>query len=227
MARIAQSPTSLSSLLDTTLRPVLIAQFGVVGDPAVVAEARRLFGTPDAIPGSLKAAWLGVVARNADEMTWERIHALAKGASGAVQRTTYYELLGATKSDALARRALDLALTDEPGPTVSSGMISAVAIEHPEMALDFALLHLEAVRKLVDTSGWSRFLAQLGSGSRKQATIDKLDAYAQANVGASDRKPIERVTAAIATHLAQLPRMTGETGAWLANQVALRDQGTR
>ena len=147
---------------------------------------------------------------------------LAKGASGAVERTTYYELLGAAKNGGLARRALDLALTDEPGSTVSSGMISAVAREHPEMALDFALAHLQAVRKLVDTSGWSRFLAGLGSESRKQATIDKLDAYARANVAASDRKPIERVTGVIATRIAQLPRMKRETNDWLTGHAGRR-----
>ena len=101
-------------------------------------------------------------------------------------------------------------------------MISTVAAEHPEMALDFALSHLDAVRKLVDTSGWSRFLAGLGSGSRKRATIDKLDVYAQANVAASDRKPIERVTGVIATRIAQLPRMKSETSAWLAGHAGRR-----
>ena len=216
LARIGMAPRPGEPVLDTTLRPALIAELGTVGDATVNAEARRLFVSPGTIAGSLKATWLGVVARNADAATWEQLHVIARGASGAVERTTYYELLGATKDDGLARRALELALTEEPGSTVSSGMISTVAGEHPEMALDFALSHLEAVRKLVDTSGWSRFLAGLGSRSYKQATIDKLNGYAQANVAASDRKPIERVTGVIATRIAQLPRMISETSAWLA-----------
>jgi hypothetical protein len=222
LARIGTAPRTGEPVLDATLRPALIAGLGVIGDPTVKAEAKRLFASPATIPGSLKATWLGVVAKNADAATWDQLHVLAKGTSGAVERTTYYELLGAAKNEALARRALDLALTDEPGSTVSSGLISAVAAEHPEMALDFALSHLEAVRKLVDTSGWSRFLAQLGSTSRKQATIDKLDAYAGAHVAASDRKPIDRVTGAIATRIAQLPRMKSETGAWLTHHVGRR-----
>ena len=223
LARIGMTPRAGEPVLDATLRPALIAELGVVGDTVVNAEAKRLFASPATIPGSLKATWLGVVARKADAATWDHLHVLAKGASGAVERTIYYELLGAAKSDALARRALDLALTDEPGSTVSSGMISAVAGEHPEMALDFALSHLETVRKLVDTSGWSRFLAQLGSGSHKQATIDKLDGYAHGHVAASDRKPIDRVTGAIATRIAQLPRMKSETGAWLTSHVGRRN----
>ena len=216
LARIGMTPRAGEPVLDATLRPALIAQLGEIGDKMVMVEARRLFASPTIIPGSLKGTWYGVVAKNADSATWDQLHALAKGASGAVERTTYYELLGAASKDELARRALDLALTDEPGSTVSSGMISAVARDHPEMALDFALSHLNAVRRLVDTSGWSRFLAGLGSGSRKQATIDKLEVYARERVAASDRKPIERVTGTIATRIAQLPRMKAGTGAWLA-----------
>ena len=215
LTRIGMAPRAGEPVLDATLRPALITELGLVGNRAVLAEAERLFASPATIPGSLKATWLGVVAKNADAATWEKLHSLAKGASGAVERTTFYELLGAAKSDVLARRALELALTEEPGSTVSSGMISAVAVEHPEAALDFALSHLNAVRKLVDTSGWSRFLAQLGSASRKQSTIDKLNGYARAHVAPSDRKPIDRVTVAIATQIAQLPRMKRETNAWL------------
>ena len=222
LARIGMAPRKGEPLLDATLRPMLIAQLGEVGDKAVNAEARRLFAAPATIPGSLKGTWLGVVAKNADTVTWDRLRSIAKAASGAVERATYYELLGASKNEILARRALALALTDEPGSTVSSAMISAVAVEHPELALDFALGHLDAVRKLVDTSGWSRYLAQLGSGSHKQATINKLDAYARAHVAATDRKPIDRVTGVIATRIARLPRMKSETGAWLTSHVGRR-----
>ena len=222
LARIGMTPRPGEPVLDATFRPALIAQLGEIGDKMVMVEARRLFASPAIIPGSLKSTWYGVVAKNADSATWDQLHALAKRASGAVERTTYYELLGAASKDELARRALDLALTDEPGSTVSSGMISAVARDHPEMALDFALGHLTAVRKLVDTSGWSRFLASLGSGSRKQATIDKLKLYAREHVAVSDRKPIARVTGTIATRIAQLPRMKAGTGAWLATHSGRR-----
>ena len=222
LARIGMAPRNGEPLLDATFRPLLIAQLGMIGDRAVNAEARRLFASPATIPGALKGTWLGVAAKNADTATWNRLHSLAKSASGEVERETYYELLGATKDEILARRALDLALTDEPGPTVSSGIISAVAVEHPELALDFALGHLVAVRKLVDTSGWSRFLAELGSRSHKQVTIHKLDDYASKNVAVTDRKPIDRVTSVIATRIAQLPRMKSETGAWLIGHVGRR-----
>jgi hypothetical protein len=218
--RMGLTPRGGEPVMDATLRPQLIAALGEVGDPAVRAEARRLFQSPAAIPGSLKSTWLGVIAYDADQATWDKLHQLARTANGSVERTTYYQLLGRTRNEALARRALDLALTPEPGKTVSSGIIAAVAAEHPEMALDFALRHLAQVRSLVDSSGWSRFLAQLGAGSSKPATIAKLDAYAKANVAASDRKPITQVTTRISTRLSENARLKPAALAWLRSHGA-------
>ena len=67
-----------------------------------------------------------------------------------------YGLLSNSKDEALARRALALALTDEPGATNSSGMISNVSYEHPDLAFDFAVAHREQVDKLVDTTSITR-----------------------------------------------------------------------
>ncbi|WP_185829143.1 M1 family metallopeptidase [Sphingomonas ginkgonis] len=213
--QIGMAPRAGEPILDATMRPSLISALGQVGDPAVLAESRRLFASPGTIPGALRSAWLGVIAYGADAATWDKLHQFAQSTTGSVERTTYYQLLGSTKDEALARRALALALTPEPGATISSGMISAVAREHPELALDFALAHLAQVRALVDSSGWSRYLAQLGSGSDQPATIAKLDAYATAHVAASDRKPIEQVITRIRTRLGETARLKTASLAWL------------
>jgi aminopeptidase N len=84
------------------------------------------------------------------------------------------------------------------------------------MAIDFVLAHLDRVRQLTDTSGWSRFIARLGVESQQPSTIDKLDAYADAHVPASDRKPIDQTIALLRTRFARQPRLQTETKAWLA-----------
>ena len=222
LSRIGLAPRASEPVLDATLRPALISSLGAVGNPAIVAEANRLFASwqrdPQAIPGSLKSTWLGVVARNADQARWDQLRSVAQRTRGSVERTTYYELLGAAGNEALARRTLELALTDEPGKTVSAGMISAVADEHPELALDFVLAHLAEVNSLVDISGRSRFLSGLASGSDDPATVAKLQAYANANLGKDDRRPIEQAVDRIQTRLAQQARVKSETGAWLAGR---------
>ena len=214
------TPRAGESAVDALLRPTLIGTLGKYGDPNVLAEAASLFGgwktNPDAIPGSLKSTWLSVIARNADAATWDAIHERAKATTGTVERTSLYQLLGRAKDEALARRALDLALTNEPGTTVGSGMITAVAGQHPRLAIDFVLSHLTKVNELIDISGRSRFMQRLAGSSRDAALIPILEAFANANLAPTDRKPIQQAVDRIRYESMQAPRIRSETAAWLA-----------
>jgi aminopeptidase N len=143
------------------LRARLIGTLGTLGDQNVVAEARRRFAAFQADPASLspdmRRTVLGIVARNADAALWDQLHAMAKKETSSMIRDQYYSLLAAPKDEALAKRALDMALTDEPGATNSAGMISSVSREHPELAFDFAVAHREQVDTLVDSTSRARY----------------------------------------------------------------------
>jgi len=219
LRQLGFAPKAGEPAVDAVLRPTLINLLGKYRDPAVLAEASRLFAAwktnPDAIPGSLKATWLGVIARNADAATWDAIHERARATTGSIERASLYQLLGRAKDDALAQRALDLALTSEPGKTTSSGMITAVAGQHPRMAIDFVLSHLAQVNQLIDISGRSRFMQRLAASSRDPALIPVLENYAQANLAESDRKPIQQAVDRIRSEAAQGQRIRTETAAWL------------
>jgi aminopeptidase N len=219
LQQLGFAPKPNEPAVDALLRPTLIGQLGRYRDPRVLAEANRLFAAwrtdPNAIPGSLKATWLAVIARNADAATWDAIHERARATTGTVERTSLYQLLGRTQDEALARRALDLALTDEPGKTVSAGMITSVAGEHPRLAIDFVLSHLAQVNQLIDISGRSSFMQKLAGASRDAALIPILEAYAKANIAESDRKPIQQTIDRIRYQSEQAPRIKSETAAWL------------
>ena len=220
LQQLGFAPRTGEPAADAVLRPTLIATLGKYRDPAVLAEATRLFAAwksnPDAIPGSLKSTWLGVIARNADAATWETIRERAKATPGTVERTSLYQLLGRAKDEALARRALDLALTDEPGKTISSGLIGSVADQHPRLAIDFVLAHLAQVNELIDISGRSRFMQRLAGSSRDAALIPILESYAKANLAETDRKPIQQTIDRIRYESTQAQRIRTETAAWLA-----------
>jgi aminopeptidase N len=219
LRQLGFAPKAGEPAVDAVLRPTLINLLGKYRDPAVLAETSRLFAAwktnPNAIPGSLKATWLGVIARNADAATWDAIHGRARATTGSIERASLYQLLGRAKDDALAQRALDLALTNEPGKTTSSGMITAVAGQHPRMAIDFVLSHLAQVNQLIDISGRSRFMQRLAASSRDPALIPVLENYAQANLAESDRKPIQQAVDRIRSEAAQAQRIRTETAAWL------------
>jgi aminopeptidase N len=219
LRQLGFAPRAGEPAVDAVLRPALIAALGKYRDPQVLAEASRLFAAwktdPNAIPGSLKSTWLGVIARNADAATWEAIHERARATAGTIERTSLYQLLGRAEDEALARRALDLALTDEPGKTISSGMITSVAAQHPRLAIDFVLSHLTQVNQLIDISGRSRFMQRLATSSRDPALIPLLENYSRTNLGESDRKPIQQTVDRIRYESAQASRIRTETAAWL------------
>jgi hypothetical protein len=126
-----------------------------------------------------------------------------------------YHLLASAGDDALARRALDLAMTDEPGVTNSAAMLAQVAQEHPEMAFDFALANMAKVNERVDATSRSRYFPRLAAGSAEPATIAKLDAYAGANLAAGSRRDADTAIVGIRDRIKVRAERLPVIDAWL------------
>ncbi len=214
---LSQKPDELA--IDSNLRSGLIGTLSFMGNAEIATEAARLFTAletdPAAMDGPLRTTWLGIIAYNADKATWDKIRKLAQSADSSVVKSSMYRLLGATKDKALAAEALKLALTDEPGATTSASIISAVAGEHPEMAVDFALANKAAVLALVDVGSRSEYIGGLGYGSEDPAMPAKLDEYAKSDLTPESRKTVDEAIAAINTRLKTLPRVKAGVAVWL------------
>lgn len=201
------------------LRTRLIGQLSGLGDESVLAEARRRFAAsetdPNALPADLRRTVLGIVARNADAATWDKLHAMAKAETSSMIRDQYYSLLAIAKDKALAQKALDMALTDEPGATNSAGMIRAVAGECPDMAFDFAVAHREQVDQLVDSTSRSRYYPGLGGGSDKPEMVQKLKDFADKYIAPTSRRDTETAIAGIETRIKLNAARRPQIDAWL------------
>lgn len=199
LARIGWAARPHEAANDAILRDQLIGTLGNMGDPGVVAEASRRFATndPSATGGPIRETILGIIAYNADGATWDRLHAMARSERNPLVRQQLYRLLGQARDPALAQRALDLALTDEPGTTNSSALIGAVSGGHPDLAFDYALAHRERVEALVDASSRSRYLPGLGSRSSDPAMIEKLRQFAEHYMTPQSRGAADRAIASI------------------------------
>ena len=202
------------------LRADLIGALGGLGDAEVVAEATRRFNAdktdPSAIPGPLRKTVLGVVAKHADQATWDAIRAQARAEKTPLVRAQLYTLLASAEDEALARKALELALTTEPGETLSSTMISKVASLHPDMTFDWAVANKDAVNDKVDSTSRTRFIPGLGQASSNPATAEKIKAWAAANLAEGSRKEGDKAAAAVMNRAQirqqRLPAIT----AWVA-----------
>lgn len=204
------------------LRTSLVSTLGSMGDKAVVAEANKRFAAlasnPAALDGPLRNVWLGIIAQNADQATWDKLRAMAKGAQSDLEKSTVYALLGKAKDEKLTGQALDLALTDEPGKTTSAAIISQVGSAHPMQAVDYVLVHKAQYEALIDVSARSQALARLGGGSADPAMVTKLDSYATQYLTPDSRKVVDRAIAAIETRIETRGRLKAPTAAWFAKK---------
>ncbi len=220
---LVQKPTE--ETVDSNLRSALIGTLGSMNNPDVRTEAKRLFDAldkdPAALDGPLRTTWLGLIAYSADKPTWDKIRKLGQSAENNAVKSAMYRLLGETKDKALAADALKLALTDEPGATTSAAIISGVAGEHPEMAVDFALANQDAVLALVDVASRSEYIAQLGAGSDDASMPGKLDAYAKKFLTAESRKTVDQSIAAIKARIKSQPRTKAGVAEWLDKKPAM------
>ena len=200
------------------LRSALVTTLGSMGDKAVLAEARRRFAEPALMEGPLRNVWLRIIAQNADAATWDKLRAMANGATSALDRSTLFALLGAAKDERLGRKALDLAMTDEPGKTTSAAIISAVGGEHPMLAVDYVLAHRQQYEAMIDVSARSQAIARLGGGSADPAMAAKLDAYASRYLTPESRKVVDRSISAIRTRFETRARLKPALVAWFARR---------
>jgi len=214
LRRLGWAPRAGETASDAVLRDTVIGTLGRLGDPAVVAEANRRFAAndPSVTAGPLRQTILGIVAANADAATWERLRVMARDERNPLVKVQLYNLLGSAHDPALAQRALDLALTDEPGATNSSQIIGSVAVGHPDLAFDYAVAHRDRVEPLVDSSSRTRFLPGLASRSSDPAMVGKLQQYAERHMTPQSRAPADRAIASIQDRLRvkrdQLPDIT-------------------
>ena len=98
--------------------------------------------------------------------TWDALHDQGAGdapARSSARRST--SCSARTQDEALARRALDLALTNEPGKTISAGIITAVAGAASAARDRFRAFALDPGNQLIDISGRSRFMQRLVGGA--------------------------------------------------------------
>ena len=222
LTRLGWSGAANETSATVNLREQLIQTLSQLDDEATVSEAQRRFAAqtsdPAGFPVALRKVISSVVALHADSATWDQLHAMAMEEKTPMKKDQLYYLTSGSRNPELARRALQLAISGEPGATSSAGMISQVAHNYPDLAFDFALAHLAQVDKLVDTTSSYRYLAHLADSSDEAAMPAKLSAYAKAHVPADAMGSVRTALANIQYNIRVRAQRLPEMDAWLAGQ---------
>jgi len=201
LAKIGWTAHSDEAETIAILRNDLIDTLGSLGAQNVIAEARRRYlaqdTDPAALPAPLRKTILNVVGQHADAATWEQLHAKALAEKTPLIKDQLYSLLSISEDESLAHRALDLALSAEPGATNSAAMIAGVSRLHPDLAFDFAIAHITEVTEKLDAPSRGNYFARLAERSVEPAIIDKINAYAAAHLAAGSRRSADTAIATI------------------------------
>ena len=201
------------------LRASLLETLGNLDDPAVLAWARERFAAliadPASLEPSLRRAALRIVAIHADPASWEQVRALGRAARTELERRELFDDLAAPEDPALARRALELALTPEVPRTTGPGMIARAADRHPAMALDFTLARWSEIATRIEPAAQARYLPRLIAGSYDLALIPRLDAFAAAHIPADDRQDVRKAEAEVRYHARLRADGLPQLDAWL------------
>jgi aminopeptidase N len=211
------------------LRTTLLHSLGSLADASVLADARRRFAAylkdPDSLSGTAKESVLTSVAINADPATWDQLHSLARAATSTLDKQRYPFYLGYSRDPEVARRALDLALTDEIDITFRPGVLRAVAVYHPEMAFDFAVVHWDALGRMIeDPDRRASMISSLLGTSHETGAVDRLDAFAAAHVSPSLDKDIRKIASQVRDNARIRTDRLPEVDRWVAGQAEARGQ---
>lgn len=201
------------------LREQLIGVLSALNDPATIAEARRRYSaaasTPASLPAALYKVVMRVVAAHADTATWEALHQLARTEASPMLKNDLYDLLALPLDQSLAQQALVLALTEEPGATNSAAMLGRVSEAFPDLAFDFALANMARVNDRIDPNSRSRYYPRLASASGDPAMVDKLSAFATANLTQDARRDADTAIASIRDRIKIRGERLPSIDAWL------------
>ena len=203
------------------LRASLISTLGILGDEAVIAEAKRRFAAflvdPNSLPNALRDAVTHIVGVTADRTTYDTLLALARKSTVTNERLRYYLAAASARDAELARTTLALSLTSELPDTIVSGVIGTVASagEQPQLAWDFVQTNFDALLAKQGPNFRDQFVPNFMTNFTDPAHAAELAAFAPSQSTSGGRLTVARALEAIAISGDLQARVLPPVAAWI------------
>jgi aminopeptidase N len=186
------------SLTTLRLRGALVDTLGRFDHVPTIERARRIHAEGKAAPSTL-AGVLNSVARHADAATYTSLLAARRTATGQEDRWRLERAIALVRDPSLAKRTLELTLTDEWQPGVATRMATQVGAAGGHSALAFEFVEQNFVALAGKSGDWGRLwlLPGASAGFNDGAWADRLLAAQEARLGEAGRDPAQRVAEGI------------------------------
>jgi aminopeptidase N len=205
---------------DRQLRARLAGALARAGDPAAIAEGRARFARYLADPSSVSPSMIDfvitVAGRNADAATYDALATRAVQNQNNEERNRFRRALAVTADPALAQRTLQMALSPQLPPQMTTAIVPSVAAnEHIDQAWAFAVANRDALMKNQDAVGENRAFSAIVASSSNSAHADMMENYVRQNFGPAALVEAERVGNGIRIRAAQKARLLPQVRAAL------------
>lgn len=207
---------------DTTLlRGSLISALGELGDPEIVAEAKRRFASflqdPKSLPNALRDSVTHLAGLTADRAGYDTLLALARKSTVTNERLRYFYAAASARDPDLARATLALTLTDEVPGTIVTGMINSVASsgEQPDLAWGFVRENFDTLLARQGPAFRDQFVANLMTNFSDAAHAAELAAFVPAQATSGGRVTTARALETIAIAADLKARALPAVDAWI------------
>jgi aminopeptidase N len=207
------------------LRQEVLLDLGSWGDPGVVAQAQKRFAAfvknRRAIPVDAQSTILTIVAKNADAATFDRLHAVAKSSTSEPELRRDYEALMYVRDDALAKRALTIALSNEIPPQADNDRVFLVANlndAHPTLSWRAYTHNVDRLLKPYQSDIPNILAVYVPAGYWNSAPLATIEAFVKPRIPASYRKTLDRGMARARFSVALRKTLIPGTDAYLAGR---------
>jgi aminopeptidase N len=207
------SPNEASNI--EILRGRLLETQGRLGDAAVISSAHQQLDSGSGTAAEQHAA-VNIVATQADAKTFDALLSRAQQTADPLEKARLYRALAAVADPALARRMIDVALSDQVPAGSNEGLLLRLAHWHPDLTWEVLAPRLEdPALPFAKTQRWDIAGGIAGYSSQAQRIAD-LEAYETRNVPAEARKPFLESVAAIRRNERIVSRVLPDVDRWIA-----------
>jgi aminopeptidase N len=177
-------------------RAELVELLASLGDSAARAEALRRFQGADKDPllisGGMRQAIVNAVGMSADAKTLDELLARAAKSTDSAESQMYLLAAARVLDPALAKRVLDLTLTDAiPAPLVGN-MLRQVAESHPVPTFDFVTSKYASVGARLESFARVGVAQGVASNAVDVSLLPRLEKFVTEQVGDAGRASLNR-----------------------------------
>jgi aminopeptidase N len=219
LQRLGWTPRAGEAAAVSVARQHLILALADLGDPAVIAEARTRFSafltSPSSLPAGIHDPVLEVAGQTGGTQAFQALQRLASSAHDLQEQRSEYVALAGTDDEALASRALDLALAPSTPTSTGMLMIRRVSERHPDLAWRFALAHKAEIDARSDPGQRLTFIPRLLNEAADTGLADQLHAFAMKTYPAGGRAEADKYEARVRQRSQVSAQRMGPLDAWL------------